>query len=151
MTSIKEHNARFSRRSTLQAILSGALFVGSAGMIVGETTNLLDRTGTNEDEKPPAAVMFVTKDDAPLSRKQGAAMNSFFVRGWCEQNDVEYRKYHDDSDMFQVRQWVKDMHRVGVRFGAPCLVVIDRDGAGSVYNVPSGKDATLELLRRIFA
>jgi hypothetical protein len=151
MISIKEHNAKVSRRSTLQAILSGALLVGSAGMIVSETTNLLDHTGTNEDEKPPAAVMFVTKDDAPLSRKQGAAMNSFFVRGWCEQNDVEYRKYHNDSDMFQVRQWVKDMHRVGVRFGAPCLVVIDRDGAGSVYNVPSGSKETLELLRRIFA
>ena len=149
MSSLKTFNEKLSRRSTLQAILSGALFVGSAGIIVKEN-NLLQDVG-NKDEKPPAAVMFVTKEDAPLSRKQGAAMNSFFVRGWCEQNDVEYRKYKDDSDMFQVRQWVKDMHRVGVRFGAPCLVVIDRDGSGSVYNVPSGSKETLELLRRIFA
>ena len=151
MISLKEHNAKLNRRSTLQAILSGALLVGSAGMIVNETTNLLDHTGEKPDEKPPAAVMFVTKEDAPLSRKQGAAMNSFFVRGWCEQNDVEYRKYKDDSDMFQVRQWVKDMHRTGVRFGAPCIVVIDREGAGSVYNVPNGSGETLELLRRVFA
>ena len=151
MSSIKEHNTKVSRRSTLQAILSGALLVGTAGMVAKETTNLFDHTGSNEDEKPPAAVMFVTKEDAPLSRKQGAAMNSFFVRGWCEQNNVEYRKYKDDSDMFQVRQWVKDMHRVGVRFGAPCIVVVDRDGAGSVYNVPNGSEETLELLRRIFA
>jgi len=127
------------------------LLVGSAGIVAKETTNLFDHTGVNEDEKPPASVMFVTKDDAPLSRKQGAAMNSFFVRGWCEKNGVEYRKYKVDSDMFQVRQWDKDMHRVGVRFGAPCLVVIDRDGAGSVYNVPNGSAETLELLRRVFA
>jgi len=151
MSSLREHNAKFSRRSTLQAILSGALLVGSAGIVAKETTNLFDRTGSDKDTAAPAAVMFVTKDDAPLSRKQGATMNSFFVRGWCEQNSVEYRKYKVDSDMFQVRQWVKDMHRVGVRFGAPCLVVVDRDGAGSVYNIPNGSEETLELLRRIFA
>ena len=151
MSDAKVNATKVSRRSTLQAILSGALFVGSAGIITKETTNLFDRTINDKDTAAPAAVMFVTKDDAPLSRKQGAAMNSFFVRGWCEQNDVEYRKYKDNSDMFQVRQWVKDMHRVGVRFGAPCIVVVDRDGAGSVYNVPNGSEETLELLRRIFA
>ena len=145
------NDTKVNRRASLQAILSGALLVGTAGIITKETTNLFDRTVTDKDTAAPAAVMFVTKDDAPLSRKQGAAMNSFFVRGWCDQNDVEYRKYKDDSDMFQVRQWVKDMHRIGVRFGAPCLVVVDRDGAGSVYNVPNGKEETLELLRRIFA
>ena len=151
MVSIKEHNARVSRRATLQAILSGALLVGTAGMVAKETTNIFDKTVNDKDTAAPAAVMFVTKEDAPLSRKQGSAMNSFFVRGWCEQNNVEYRKYKDDSDMFQVRQWVKDMHRVGVSFGAPCIVVIDREGAGAAYNVPNGSEETLELLRRIFA
>jgi len=150
MSSIKTFNEKLSRRASLQAILSGALLVGSAGMIASENKHLFQDVNS-KDERPPAAVMFVTKKDAPLSRKQGAAMNSFFVRGWCEQNDVEYRKYKVDSDMFQVRQWVKDMHKTGVRFGAPCLVVIDRDGAGSVYNVPNGSTETLELLRRIFA
>ena len=151
MSDENANSTKVSRRSTLQAILSGALLVSSAGIITKETTNIFDKTVNDKDTAAPAAVMFVTKEDAPLSRKQGAAMNSFFVRGWCEQNNVEYRKYKDDSDMFQVRQWVKDMHRVGVRFGAPCIVVVDRDGAGSVHNVPNGSEETLELLRRIFA
>ena len=149
MPSLKEFNQELNRRSTLQAILSSALLAGTGGMIVRETGMLQDIGRI--DEKPPAAVMFVTKDDAPLSRKQGAAMNSFFVRGWCEKNGVEYRRYNESADMFQVRQWVRDMHRTGVEFGCPCLVVVDRDGSGSVYSVPNGSAPTLELLRRIFA
>ncbi len=150
MPSLKEFNKQLNRRSTLQAILSGALFAGSAGMIVRENKELFQDIG-DDKEKPPAAVMFVTDDNSPLSRKQGAAMNSFFVRGWCEKNGVEYRRYNKDSDMFQVRQWVRDMHRTGVEFGCPCLVVIDREGAGYAFSVPNGSAPTLELLRRVFA
>ena len=146
------NNIKTNRRNALQAILSTGLLAGTAGIVAsrhGEA--LIGLLPQPSIANAPAAVMFVTSDTAALSRPQGGAINSFSVRDWCIDNNVEYRKYNKDADMFQVSGWVRDMHRVGVEFGAPCLVVVDRKGRGRAFNIPSGSHETIELLKKVMA
>lgn len=145
-------NMSQSRRNALQAILSTGLLAGAAGIgVTRHKDALIDLLPDLDKIGGPAAVMFVTSDTGALSRSQGGALNSFSVRDWCIDNNVQYRKYNKNADMFQVADWVREMHRVGVLYGAPCMVVIDRNGRGRAYHVPEGSAKTIKLLKKVMA
>ena len=141
-----------SRRDAQQAMLSTGLLAGAAGIGVARNKDALIALLPDLDRLDgPAAVMFVTDDSVQLSRPQGGAINSWTVRDWCVDNNVQYRKYREDSDMFQVSYWAREMHKVGLLYGAPCMVTIDRNGRGRAYSVPSGSAKTIELLKKVMA
>ncbi len=145
-------DVKANRRNALQMIASVGLLGGAAGIgLYRHREALSDLLPEFNYVDAPAAVLFVTDDTVALSRSQGGSLNSFSVRDWCMANNVEYRKYRKDSDMFQVREWVRDMHEFGVKFGAPCMVTVDRDGRGRAYRIPEGSAKTIELLKKVMA
>ena len=140
-----------SRRSAVKTVLSLGFLAGTAGMVGYGNREALERLVTPLDKiggKP--CVMFVTGGTGLLSRSQGGALNSAFVRDWAIANNVEYRRYSKVADMFQTDGWVREMHAVGVSFGAPCMVTIDHAGRGRAWQIPSGSVETIKLLSEVF-
>ena len=144
-----------SRRLGLQGILSLGFLAGSGGLglwrhrrSVSEGLVSLLPDFTPEHGFP--CLMWVLDPEKALSRSQGAASNSTIVSKWCVDNNVDYRRYRSDANMIQCSDHIRSLHRLGVEFGSPCLVVCDHNGRGRAYQIPEGTDATLDLLREVF-
>lgn len=144
---------KVSRRLGLQGMLSGVVLAATGGLALHRKgwelpdlpkIDIIPDVIKDKDYKP--AVMFVVHDGDPVSDNQGTVMNSALILEACERVGVEYRCYNADADMFAEAQWVKDMHRKGVEFGHTCMVVVDRDGRGSVAFVPRNVPEALNFL-----
>lgn len=149
MIDIKKDKA--SRRNAVKTALSLGFLAGTAGMVGYGNREALSRlvTPPNKINGKPC-VMFVTGDTSGLSRSQGGALNSASVRDWAIANNIEYRRYSKDADMFQTSGWVRKMHSVGVLFGAPCMVTVDHSGRGRAWKIPSGSVESIKLLSEVF-
>ena len=140
-----------TRRSVLKSVLSASLLAGTAGMICyGNRDALKDILTPDGKINGRPCVMFVTGDSGRLSRSQGGALNSASVRDWAIANNIEYRRYSREADTFQLESWARKMHSIGVAFGSPCMVTVDRQGRGRAWNIPSGSTETIKLLSEVF-
>lgn len=144
-----------SRRLTLQGSLSTLILGASAGLGVwrhriGLSEGLVSLLPDVEPKHGFPCVMWVLDAEKPLSRPQGAASNSVIISKWCVDNNVDYRRYRADANMVQTSDHVRALHRLGVEFGAPCLVTCDVNGRGRAWEIPEGTNATLALLSEVF-
>lgn len=130
---IRKSNEGINRRSLLETLGKGALLAGFYG------TGFAFGKGSIKEEEiiQPPAVMVVLEDGKPLKKGQGIVINSVMFKNWCVASGYEFRMYKSDDDLFQEEEWVKQMHEQGVDYGAPCLVVVDKDGSGRCYSIPN--------------
>jgi len=143
---------RVSRRDSLRAAIRLGFLAGTGGLVLYHNRDALSRIvkpSGKIGDKP--CVMFVTGDTSLLSRSQGGALNSASVRDWSIANNIEYRRYREDADTFQLETWARAMHQIGVDFGAPCMVTVDREGCGRAWKIPSGSIETIKLLSEVFS
>lgn len=140
-----------SRRNALQNILSIGFGLGAVGVIgYGNREALTGLLPSFNTVGGPSAIMFIHNDREGLSRSQGGSLNSASVRDWAIANNIQYRRYHQDADTFQLEGWARKMHSVGVEFGSPCMVTVDRGGRGRAWKIPSGSQETIKLLMEVF-
>jgi hypothetical protein len=142
---------KVSRRESLRAAIRLGFLAGTGGLVMYHNRDALSRivkpSGKISD-KP--CVMFVTGNTSLLSRSQGGALNSASVRDWAIANNIEYRRYREDADTFQLETWARAMHQIGLDFGAPCMVTVDQEGRGRAWKIPSGSIETIKLLSEVF-
>ena len=142
---------KMSRRDSLRAAIRLGFLAGTGGLVLYSTRDALRRIVKPSGkiiDKP--CVMFVTGSTSHQSRSQGGALNSASVRDWAIANNIEYRRYREDADTFQLETWARAMHQIGLDFGAPCMVTVDRNGRGRAWKIPSGSIETIKLLSEVF-
>ncbi len=134
---------RKSRRDALAVLAKGtvlSLFAG-AGFAAGRN----HRTESSDFVSVPA-VMVVIKDGDKISRGQGQVISTTVVARHCRDYGLKFRMYNAADDLFQEEEWAKRMHRDGVEFGHSCIVIVGKDGVGSVHSIPSNIEAALKLI-----
>ncbi len=140
---IRKSKRTINRRALLENLGKGALLAGFYGAGYG-----LSKGFDKEDETiQPAAVMIVLEDGKPLSKGQGIVINSVKFKHWCLLSKYEFRMYKADADLFQEEEWVKKMHKHGLDYGAPCLVVVEKDGSGRCYSIPNSLEDAYDLIK----
>ena len=147
-----------TRRLGVQGIASlgfVAASVGVAGYRHTDGSAILEKflgffQGGTPSEQTPPAIMFVLDPKGKLTNPQGQAASSMIIREWCDKVGVEYRRYRFDADLFQEDKWVRNCQSVGREFGAPCLVIVDKDGRGRAVAIPQGVEPTIRLLEASF-
>ncbi len=140
-----------TRRAALQSVLSIGLGLGAVG-IAGYTQReaLSGLLPSLDNVGGPSAIMFVHTGGNTITRAQGGSLNSATVRDWVISRNIQYRCYHRAADTFQLEGWARKMHAVGVEFGAPCLVTVDRSGRGRAWKIPAGSADTIKLLSEVY-
>lgn len=151
----QQKKTKVSRRLGLQGMLSLGFLVGSGGLglwrhRIGLSEGLVSILPDFKPKHGFPCLMWVLDAEKPLSRSQGAASNSTIISKWCVDNNVDYRRYRADANMVQCSDHVRALHRLGVSFGAPCLVTCDANGRGRAWEIPQGTEATVKLLREVF-
>ena len=140
---------KITRREGIKSTF-GLLILGLAGGLAGwryreDIKDMLPSGKPDSDLHP--AMMFVLKPNT-LKDDQGQVVNSAAVKITCKKLGIDYRCYHADANLFQEAQWVRDMHKAGVEFGAPCLVLVDLHGRGSCKPVPASLSRLLTMLEK---
>ncbi len=117
-----------------------SLFYGG-GLLVGKGVLKTDKKVVS-----PKAVMVVLGNKKPINKGQGQVVNSIVFPKACRKLGYEFRMYKEDADLFQEEEWVKQMHRQGVDFGCPCVVIVDAEGRGRCYAIPTSLKDALALI-----
>ena len=134
---------RKNRREALAVLAKGtvlSLFAG-AGFAAGR-----NHRNESADFVWVPAVMVVIKDGDKITQDQGQVLSTTVIARHCRDYGLKFRMYNATDDLFQEEEWVKRMHRDGVEFGHSCIVIVGKDGVGSVHSVPANIEAALKLI-----
>ena len=135
--------------------LTFGLFILCAGLLLFQFRGCVpDITpGPRPDPIPTdgAAVLIAVDGDRmdSLSVDQAQAASSQAVQTWCEENDVDYRRYDVSDDLSREdAQWLAMMD-AALKASPPNMVTVDSAGRGSVKDIPAGVDATIKALEKL--
>ena len=140
-----------NRRQIMQGLLSGALVASAGAMVVhkhwDDIIDLLPKDDVKIDNSRPTIMFVVSVADPKLRLGQARASRSQFVRTICDNAGVEYRRYSTDADLSLEEDYIREMHRIGISNGAPCMVLVDKDHVVTVMPIPGTIKEAIEIAR----
>lgn len=104
--------------------------------------------GPTPIEVERAAIMFALDGDN-ITDMQAQVSKSQVVRSYCDDNDIDYRRYEESEDLSKEdKQW-REMMAAAKDAGLPSMVVVDLDSRGSVYDIPDSVDEVMDVLKEL--
>jgi hypothetical protein len=132
-----------NRREALAVLGRGtvlSLFAG-AGFIAGR-----ERKAEKPEQAVPA-LMIVWSEKDKQDNKKNAVRNSSLVQKACHAAGLEFRMYRADADLFQCEQWERDMFNAACEFGTPSIAIVDHNGIGECYPIPTTVDSLIRVIK----
>lgn len=132
-----------NRREALAVLCKGtvlSLFAG-AGYVAGKGH------ADKPKEQAVPALMIVWSEKDKQDSKRNSVRNSSLVQKACHAAGLEFRMYRADANLFQCDQWERDMFNAAVAFGTPSIAVVDHNGVGECYPIPTNVDSLIRVIK----